>query len=172
MVCMEADRYTEPAVLVRYTSWWLSYMGYSVLAGTPCQLLTAQAMPASAASGWASSAVRESKARHDIASQWQRQEQLFLSTPERWPSDCFLKPKSHSNFMVPGQAILVNNHQTLIHLFYNVWYRSSLLQFLLITPKFSQRRKSVVYVLSLWQLHLKYVKTIGPFFLPQLSHLY
>lgn len=64
---MEAGRYTEPAVLVRCTLWWLSYIGYSVMAGTTCQLLTAWAMPASAASHWASSGAIEGVARHDIA---------------------------------------------------------------------------------------------------------
>lgn len=94
---MGADRYTEPAVLARYIICQLSYIGYSVQAGILCQLLTAYATPASAASDQASWEVVENKARHDIASRivcpsTQRQDQLFLN--HSWKMTILVGPKT------------------------------------------------------------------------------
>lgn len=65
---MGADRHTEPRVLARYIICQLSYIRYTIMEGTLCQLLTAYTMPASAASDQANCGIIESKARYDIAS--------------------------------------------------------------------------------------------------------
>lgn len=81
---MGADRYAELALLARYVVCQLSYIRFTMVAAVSCQLLTAYATIAFAASDKASCGIIESKARYDMAihgvcPSTQRQDQLLLN---------------------------------------------------------------------------------------------